>query len=102
VTPYLVALKWLEDHAPVGILNAQTYTQGQFPEEDAIGTLMMTEIASGLGGVRRHGGWRGKVMITSQTAQALHGPDESPGQLYEQLCEAFRCTPLLTQKPTRI
>jgi hypothetical protein len=52
--PYLVALKWLEDHAPVGILNAQTYTQGQFPEEDAIGTLMMTEIASGLNGIRRH------------------------------------------------
>jgi hypothetical protein len=29
-----VALKWLEDHAPAGTLNAQAYTQGQFSEED--------------------------------------------------------------------
>jgi hypothetical protein len=30
----LVALKWLEDHAPDGTLNAQAYAQAQFPEED--------------------------------------------------------------------
>jgi hypothetical protein len=29
-----VALKWLESHAPVDILNVQTYAQGQFPKED--------------------------------------------------------------------
>jgi hypothetical protein len=29
-----VALKWLEDHVPVGTLNAQAYTPGQFLEED--------------------------------------------------------------------
>jgi hypothetical protein len=30
----LVALKWLEDHAPMGTLNAQAYAQGQFPKVD--------------------------------------------------------------------
>jgi hypothetical protein len=30
----LPALKWLEDHASVGTLNAKAYDQGQFPEED--------------------------------------------------------------------
>jgi hypothetical protein len=30
----LVALKWLEDHAPQNTLNAQAYAQGQIPEED--------------------------------------------------------------------
>jgi hypothetical protein len=30
----LVALKWLEDHAPEGTLNAQAYAQGQFPSKD--------------------------------------------------------------------
>jgi hypothetical protein len=30
----LAALKWLEDHDHEGTLNAQTYAQGHFPEED--------------------------------------------------------------------
>jgi hypothetical protein len=30
----LAALKWLEDHVPEGTLNAQVYTQANFPEED--------------------------------------------------------------------
>jgi hypothetical protein len=30
----LAVLKWLEDHAPVGTLNAQAYAQAQFSEED--------------------------------------------------------------------
>jgi hypothetical protein len=30
----LAALEWLKDHAPTGTLNAQAYSQAQFPEED--------------------------------------------------------------------
>jgi hypothetical protein len=50
----LAALKWQKDHAPAGTLNAQAYAQGQFPKEDLVGTLMKTEIISGLNGIRRH------------------------------------------------
>jgi hypothetical protein len=50
----LAALTWLEDHAPVSTLHAQAYTQGQFPEEDPMGTLMMTSVTSSLNGIRRH------------------------------------------------
>jgi hypothetical protein len=31
----LATLKWLEDHAPEGTLNAQAYAQVHFPEEDS-------------------------------------------------------------------
>jgi hypothetical protein len=48
-----VALKWLEDHDPSGILNAQAYSQVQFPNETPVGTLMMTEITSTLNSIRR-------------------------------------------------
>jgi hypothetical protein len=30
----LAALKWLEDHAPEGTLNAQVYAQAHFLKED--------------------------------------------------------------------
>jgi hypothetical protein len=39
--------------------------------------------------IRRHEVRRGKVMNMSQTTEVLQGPDESPSQFYEQLCEAF-------------
>jgi hypothetical protein len=56
----LVALKWLEGHAPVGILNAQAYTQAQFSEEDPHWTLMITKVSSSLNNIRRHEGRREK------------------------------------------
>jgi hypothetical protein len=50
----MAALKWLEDHVPVGTLNAQAFAQAQFPEENPIGTLIMTESTSDLNDIRRH------------------------------------------------
>jgi hypothetical protein len=54
---------------------------------------MMTQITSSLNGIRstigRREGQRGKVMNMSQTTEVLRGPDESPSQFYERLCESF-------------
>jgi hypothetical protein len=64
------------------------------PRRTPVGTLMMTEITSGLNNTRRHEGMRIKVMDTSKRIKVLQGPDESPRQFYKQLCEAFYlCTP---------
>jgi hypothetical protein len=48
--------------------------------------------------MRSHGGWREKVINVSKTTEVIQGPDESSSQFYEQLCEAFTCTPLSTQR----
>jgi hypothetical protein len=50
----LAALKWLEDHALAGALNAQACAQTQFPEKDPHWTLMMTKTTSSLNYMRRH------------------------------------------------
>jgi hypothetical protein len=50
----LAALKWLEDHAPEGILNAQVYSQAQFPRKTHNGTPIIAKINSDLNGIRRH------------------------------------------------
>jgi hypothetical protein len=44
----LAALKWLEDHAHEGTLNAQAYAQ------TPTGTIMMTEITGNLSNIKRH------------------------------------------------
>lgn len=38
-------LKWLEEHAPAGSMNAQAHAYSQFSEKDPDGTLMMTGIS---------------------------------------------------------
>jgi hypothetical protein len=50
----LAALKWLEDHAPEGILNAQVYSQAQFPRKTHNGTPIIAKINSDLNSIRRH------------------------------------------------
>jgi hypothetical protein len=89
-----VALKWLEYHAPAGTLNAQAYTQDQLPKEDPhwhpnddqdYKWLERYQEAL-LGGMEEE---RKKAMNMSKTTKVFQGPDESPSQFYEQLCEAF-------------
>jgi hypothetical protein len=41
------------------------------------------------GSIRRHEGRREKVMNMSKISEVLQGPDESPIQFYECLCEVF-------------
>jgi hypothetical protein len=89
-----VALNWLEDHAPAGTLNAQAYIQGQFPEEDPRWDpnddrdyqQLQRYQETLLGGVKEG---REKAINMSKTSEVLRGPDESPSQFYEWLCEAF-------------
>jgi hypothetical protein len=56
-----------------------------------IGTPKMTKITSDLvillGGMKE--GREKKVMNMSKKSEILQGPDESPSQFYECLCEAF-------------
>jgi hypothetical protein len=37
-----------------------------------------------------------KAMSLNKTSEVLQGPDESPSQFYEHICEAIRFTPPLT------
>jgi hypothetical protein len=50
---------------------------------------MMTEITNGLNSVRRHEERRKNATNMNQTTEVFQGPDESPRQFYEQLCETF-------------
>jgi hypothetical protein len=50
----MMALKWIEDHAPEGTLNARSCAQTHSSKEDPIGTLMMTKITGNLSDIRRH------------------------------------------------
>jgi hypothetical protein len=84
----------LEDHAPVGTLNAQAYAQAQFPEEDPhwdsndhldYQPLEWYQKAL-LQGMKKGG--RMAINIR-KTSEVLQGLDESPSQFYEHLCEAF-------------
>jgi hypothetical protein len=50
----LAALKWLEDHAPKGTLNAQAYAKAYFPEQDPIRTPIIAEITNNLKDIGRH------------------------------------------------
>jgi hypothetical protein len=64
--------------------------KASFPRRTLTGNLMMTEITSGLEallGCTREGGE--SAMNMSKTTEVLQGPDESPSQFYEQICEAF-------------
>jgi hypothetical protein len=90
----LAALKLLEDHAPEGTLNAQTYAQTQFPEEDHHWDPNYDQDYQQfewyqeklLGGMKEKGI---KAMNMSKKSEVLQGPDESPSQLYEHLGELF-------------
>jgi hypothetical protein len=50
----LAALKWLEDHAPEGTLNAQACAQAHFLRKTPIRNPMMTKITSDLNDIRRY------------------------------------------------
>jgi hypothetical protein len=89
-----VTLKWLEDHAPAGILNAQAYAQGKFPKEDHrwdpnndqdYQQLEWYQEAL-LGGLEEGGE---KDMNMSKSMEVLQGQDESPSQFYEFLLVAM-------------
>jgi hypothetical protein len=89
-----VALRWLEDHAPVDTLNAQDYTQGQFPEEDLhwnpndhLDYQQLEQYQEALLGGMKEGGEKGMNM--SQKTEVHQGPGNSPSQFDEQICEAF-------------
>jgi hypothetical protein len=69
------------------------------PRKTPIGTPLIAEITSDLNGIRRHSLWGGikeggrKAMNMSKTSEVLQGPDESPSQVYECLCEVSHlCT----------
>jgi hypothetical protein len=84
----------LEDHAPAGTSNAPAYAQAQFPEEDphwdSKGSLDYQRLEwyqeALLGGIKKGGRMATNI---SKISQVLQGPDESPCQFYEHLCEAF-------------
>jgi hypothetical protein len=90
----LAALKWLEDHDPVDTLNVQVYSEGQFPKEDPHWDpndnqdyqwcKQYQEVL--FGGMKDEGK---KAINMSKTSEVFQGPDDSPSQFYEWLCEAF-------------
>jgi hypothetical protein len=65
------------------------------PNKTSIGTPITTKTTSYLsdyqeallGGMKKEGGK--KTTNMSKTSEVLQGPDESPSQFYECLCEAF-------------
>jgi hypothetical protein len=74
------------------------------PRKIPTGTLMVTKATNGLNDTRRyHSLLLGsmteegeKAMKMSKTSEVLQGPDESPSQFYEHICEAIHFTPPLT------
>jgi hypothetical protein len=102
----LAALKWLEDHAPEGTLNAQAYTHVHFPKKvphwdsnNSWDYQWLESYQEALLGGMKEGGK--KAMNVSKTSEVLQGPDESTSQFYKLLYEGFHCTPSLTQKPLK-
>jgi hypothetical protein len=78
----------------VDTLNAQTYAQGQLPKkypywepnDDQDYQWLEWYQETLLGGIKEGGE---KDMNMSKTIEVSQGPDESPNQFYELLCEAF-------------
>jgi hypothetical protein len=54
-----------------------------------IGTPIIAKTTSYLNDIRRHEGRREKAINMSKISEVLQGPDESPSQFHERLCEAF-------------
>jgi hypothetical protein len=92
------ALKWLEDHAPEGTLNAQACAQAQFPEEDPHWDPTddqdyqpLEQYQEAILGGRMEGGE--KFMNISKASEVLQGPHESLSQFLSVCLRPSTCTP---------
>ena len=75
-------------------MNAQAYAQDKFPKKnpqwdpnDAWGFQMLEHYQEALLRSMKEAGK--KAMNMSKTSEVLQGPEESPSQFYERLCQAF-------------